>query len=223
MMHESGRGRRHHHAADQTALRRRGKASIAAVAVALAFAAPTVAQAQTPRGGRTPAATAVVSCDFQAWSVDRNLLGLVVRLEPNEASAALARLPPPRVIGVDEVAVILTVTGYSKGWFRIGSAFFPAEADEALARQSVSWFRGEGWVPADSIKATLASDTLLAAPRRGAPVKATLRGTRGGFPLTPDSVAVKRLVSCQGTWVEAETEFGTGWVARVCGRQLSTC
>jgi SH3-like domain-containing protein len=78
-------------------------------------------------------------------------------------------------------------------------------------------------VPADRIKATLAADTLRAGPRANARVVASLRGTRGGFPLTPDSVAVKRLVSCQGQWVQAETEFGTGWVSRVCGRQLERC
>ncbi len=181
--------------------------------------------AQAQRKPAVPQRTqgAVVACDFSGWSVDRDSFGLAVRYEPNEASAILSRLPPPRVIGVDEVAVLVRVTGYSSGWFRIGSAFFPAEADDAFRRQSATWFRGEGWVPADRVKATLAADTLRAGPRPNARVIATLRGTRGGFPLTPDSVAVKRLVSCQGQWVEAETEFGTGWVARVCGRQLEQC
>lgn len=198
-------------------------AVLATVALVLAAAAPAVAQPRPPASAARTPGTAVVDCDFSGWSVDRNNFGLAVRYEPNEGAAVLARLPPPRVIGADEVAVLVRVTGYSRGWFRIGSAYFPAEADEAYARQSATWFRGDGWVPADRVKATLASAALRAAPRANARTIASLTGTRGGFPLTPDSVAVRRLVSCQGQWVEAETEFGTGWVSRVCGRQLEQC
>ena len=60
-------------------------------------------------------------------------------------------------------------------------------------------------------------------PRADAPVRASLSGRRGGFPLTPDGVAVRRLLGCRGAWVEADTEFGIGWVDRVCGRQLEPC
>lgn len=197
-------------------------ATLPAALVLTALATPASAQRTAPANVPRTAGT-VAACDFSGWSVDRGTFGLPVRYEPNADSAVLARLPAPRVIGVDEVAVLVRVTGYSNGWFRVGSAFFPAEADEGYSRQSATWFRGEGWVPADRIKATLAADTLRAAPRGNARVVASLTGTRGGFPLTPDSVAVKRLVSCQGQWVQAETEFGTGWVPRVCGRQLEQC
>ncbi|MCZ8102698.1 MAG: hypothetical protein O9972_32995 [Burkholderiales bacterium] len=202
---------------------RRAAAAVVAGLALAGFAAPASAQRTAPPPPAPRAPGQVVACDFSGWSVDRDAFGLQVRYEPKASSAVLARLPGPRVIGVDEVAVLVRVTGYSDGWFRIGSAFFPAEADEAFSRQSATWFRGEGWVPADRIKATLAADTLRAGPRANARVVASLRGTRGGFPLTPDSVAVKRLVSCQGQWVQAETEFGTGWVSRVCGRQLEQC
>lgn len=203
----------------------RARAWWAAVAGAALLVQGGVAVAQQRPSavpGRT-AGAAVVACDFSGWSVDRDHFGLAVRYEPNEASAVLARLPPPKLIGPDEVAVLVRVTGYSKGWFRVGSAYFPAEADDSYGRQSATWFRGEGWVPADRVKATLASESLRAAPRANARVIASLTGTRGGFPITPDGVAVRRLVSCQGQWVEAETEFGTGWVSRVCGRQLERC
>ena len=65
--------------------------------------------------------------------------------------------------------------------------------------------------------------SLMVAPRRDAKRKASLVGKRGGFPITPDTIAVKRLLSCNGTWVEADTEFGIGWVERVCARQLGSC
>ncbi len=180
--------------------------------------------AQAQRAAPPPRAPGgVVACDFSGWSVDRGNFGLPVRYEPRADAAVLARLPPPRVVGVDEVAVLVRVTGYTPGWFRIGSAYFPAEADDAFARQSATWFRGDGWVPVDSIKSTLAADTLRAAPKPNAKVVASLRGARGGFPITPDGVAVRRLLACQGQWVQADTEFGIGWVARVCARQLEQC
>ena len=208
---------------DPGAARVRAGWAAAAGALALVQAGAALAQPRPAAAPGRTAGAAVVACDFSGWSVDRGHFGLAVRYEPNEASAVLARLPPPRLIGPDEVAVLVRVTGYSKGWFRVGSAYFPAEADDSFGRQSATWFRGEGWVPADRVKATLASEALRAAPRANARVIASLTGTRGGFPLTPDSVAVRRLVSCQGQWVEAETEFGTGWVSRVCGRQLEQC
>lgn len=164
----------------------------------------------------------VVSCQFEGWSNDPDPGGLPVRTEPAPDSPPLGRLPPPRVIGVDELAVLVRVNGYRDGWFRIDTAFFPAEADQNN-RQSATVFRGAGWVPSAMVKATLGSDALMVAPRREAKRKASLTGKRGGFPITPDTIAVKRLLSCNGTWVEADTEFGIGWVERVCARQLGSC
>ena len=164
----------------------------------------------------------VVSCQFEGWSNDPDPGGLPVRTEPAPDSPPLGRLPPPRVIGVDELAVLVRVNGYRDGWFRIDTAFFPAEAD-SNNRQSATVFRGAGWVPSAMVKATLGSNDLMVAPRRDAKRKASLTGKRGGFPITPDTIAVKRLLSCNGTWVEADTEFGIGWVERVCARQLGSC
>ncbi len=54
-------------------------------------------------------------------------------------------------------------------------------------------------------------------------VLAAVKPLEPGTIITPDMVAVKRLTGCQGKWVEAETEFGLGWVDKVCGRQLTGC
>jgi hypothetical protein len=164
-----------------------------------------------------------VACSFRGWSNDPDPSGLPVRVNPDPGSPSLARLPPPRTIGADLFAVIVTVTGYKDGWFRISEAAFPDEAYPQGGNTGRPVFSGSGWVPAPMVKATLGSDVLRTAPRANAPRKAALSGTRGGFPITPDLVAVKRLLSCQGNWVEAETEFGPGWVAKACARQLSAC
>jgi hypothetical protein len=164
-----------------------------------------------------------VACAFKGWSNDPDPAGLPVRQNPDNASPSIARLPPPKVIGFDEFAVIVTVTGYKDGWFRISEAAFPDEAYPQGGNTGRPVFSGQGWVPAPTVKATLGSDVLRTAPRADAPRKASLKGTRGGFPFTPDVVGVKRLMSCNGSWVEADTEFGLGWVAKVCARQLSAC
>lgn len=164
-----------------------------------------------------------VACDFTGWSNDPDPGGLPIRQNPEPASPALGRLPPSKAIGADEFAVMIHVTGYKDGWFRIDHAAFPDEAYPRGGNTGRPVFTGQGWVPAPMVKATLGADVLRTGPRNNAPRKASLRGNRGGFPLTPDGVAVKRLVSCQGSWVEAETEFGLGWVSRVCPRQLEGC
>jgi hypothetical protein len=164
-----------------------------------------------------------MACDFSGWSNDPDPGGLPVRQSPDPSATPLGRLPPPKVIGADEFAVMVRVTGYKDGWFRISEAAFPNEAYPQGGNTGRLVFSGQGWVPAPMIKATLGADMLRVAPRADAARKASLTGTRGGFPFTPDVVGVKRLLSCQGRWVEAETEFGTGWVAKVCARQLSAC
>ena len=69
-----------------------------------------------------------VTCSFRGWSSDPDPAGLPVRVNPDPSSPSLARLPPPKTIGVDEFAVIVNVTGYKDGWFRISEAAFPDEA-----------------------------------------------------------------------------------------------
>lgn len=165
----------------------------------------------------------VVACDFAGWSNDPDPGGLPIRQNPDPQAPALGRLPPPKVIGADAFAVMVKVTGYKDGWFRIAEASYPNEAYPQGGNTGRAIFSGQGWVPAPMVKATLGADSLRVAARVDAARKASLAGTRGGFPFTPDVVGVKRLLSCQGTWVEAETEFGTGWVAKVCARQLSAC
>ena len=166
---------------------------------------------------------AAVACDFTGWSNDPDPGGLPIRQNPEPASPSLGRLPPSKVIGADEFAVVVHVIGYRDGWFRIDQAAFPAEAYPSGGNTGRPVFSGQGWVPAPMIKATLGADVLRTSPRNDAPRKASLRGVRGGFPMTPDGVGVRRLVSCQGSWVEAETEFGLGWVSRVCAKQLEGC
>jgi hypothetical protein len=169
----------------------------------------------------------MVPCTFEGWSNDPDPAGLPVRANPDPYAAPIGRIPPRKVIGLDEVAPTVQVDGYQDGWFRISGASLPVEADPNHARM-YSVFRGQGWVPSVMVKTALAAPVLRTAPRADAPRKANLQGSRpdgqgGSFRITPDMVAVKKLLSCKGSWVEVDTEFGPGWVDRVCGRQLTGC
>lgn len=180
---------------------------------------------QSPRP-RSTAPEAAVACSFEAWAHEVGEAGLPVLAAPQPGARSISRLPQPVSRGLDEFAVNVTVTGYSPGWFRIGQASFPPEAYGPGTPKRVV-FEGNGWVPAAALKAQLASSELKAAPQQSARTLAPLGGTQrmgsGSMRFGPDGVAVRRLISCNRNWVEVETEFGTGWVSRVCGEQMDVC
>lgn len=193
----------------------------ALVAATMAMAAH--AQSQRPRSTAPEAATA---CRFEAWAHEVGESGLPVLAAPRAGTRSISRLPPPVSRGLDEFAVNVTVSGYSPGWFRIAEASFPPEAYGPGTPKRVV-FQGQGWVPAATLKAQLASRELKAAPQTTARTIAPLGGTQrmgsGSIAFGPDGVAVRRLISCRANWVEVDTEFGIGWVAQVCGEQMDTC
>ena len=153
--------------------------------------------------------------------------GQPVRAAPNAAAEVVGRLPPPVRIGLDQLSVTVLVTGYRDGWFRTAEAAYSDEVQGVkVPRNAV--VKATGWLPANGIKALLGAKELRARPQRDAPVIAALTGLRpdpggGQVGFGPDGVAVKRLISCRGSWVEVETELGAGWVEKVCARQLSAC
>lgn len=192
-------------------------------ALSVGAAGQAHAQSQRPR---STAPEAAVACRFEAWAHEVGENGLPVLAAPQDGARSISRLPQPVSRGLDEFAVNVTVTGYSPGWFRIAEASFPPEAYGPGTPKRVV-FQGQGWVPASALKAQLASRELKAAPQQGARTIAPLGGTQrmgsGSMEFGPDGVAVRRLIACRANWVEVETEFGTGWVARVCGEQMDIC
>ena len=193
-----------------------------AAVLALTMLASGVAEAQ---GVRAPEGT--VECRFEGWSNDLDETGQPVRVAPDAGATVVGRLPPPVSAGLDELSVTVTVTGYRDGWFRVSEARYADEVQGVkVPRNQV--VKATGWVPAAGLKALIAARELKAQPSREAATIAALSGFRteaGGARVGygPDQIAVKRLLSCRGSWVEVETEFGRGWVEKVCARQLSAC
>jgi hypothetical protein len=194
-------------------------------AILLAAAAMTACAAARAQPLRAPEGT--VECRFEGWSNDLDEKGQPVRAAPDAAATVVGRLPPPVSVGLDELSVTVTVTGYREGWFRVSEAGYSDEVQGVkVPRNRV--VKATGWVPAGGIKALIAAKELKAEPGREAATIAALSGFRvdpggGRVGYGPDQIAVKRLLSCRGSWVELETEFGRGWVEKVCARQLSAC
>ena len=195
---------------------------LAALAIGMAACAG-MAQAQPARAP----ADGTVECRFEGWSNDLDQQGQPVRAAPDANATVVARLPPPVSVGLDELSVTVTVTGYRDGWFQVSEAGYSDEVQGVpVPRNRV--VKATGWVPAGGVKALIASRELKAQPAREAATVAALAGFRtepGGARVGfgPDQIAVKRLLSCRGSWVEVDTEFGRGWVEKVCARQLSAC
>jgi hypothetical protein len=187
-------------------------------------AASAEASAQAP--GPT-ASDGALECRFQGWSNDPDEKGQPVRSGPSAGAPVIGRLPPPVTIGLDRLSVTVTVTGYREGWFRVAEAGYSDEVQGVrVPRNPV--LAATGWVPASGVKSLLAARQLKAQPSQDSATLAMLAGFRrdsvgGQVGFGPDGVAVRRLVSCRSEWVEVETEFGIGWVDKVCARQLSAC
>jgi hypothetical protein len=194
-----------------------------ALGIGLCLATPVLAQqSERQRKLQTPAAI----CQFEGWSNETGEAGLPVRLTPEATGQVIFNLPPPVTRGLDEFAVTVEVVGWRPGWFKIESAAFPPHAyGPGTPKRSV--FMGQGWVPSIAINAQLAGPALKATPTNGSRTIATLKGERtvgdAVVQMSPESVAVRQLLACRGTWVHVDTELGRGWVARVCAEQLGPC
>ena len=121
-----------------------------------------LAAAQAPR----PPADGTVECRFEGWSNDLDEKGQPVRAAPDAGAIVVGRLPPPVGIGLDEVSVTVTVTGYRDGWFRIAEAGYSDEVQGVrVPRNRV--VKATGWVPAAGVKALIAAKELKQAPGAG--------------------------------------------------------
>src|SRR5215216_959826 len=119
-----------------------------AAAVILAMLACAAVHAQPARAPGDGA----VECRLEGWSNDLDEKGQPVRASPDANAAVVGRLPPPVSVGLDELSVTVTVTGYRDGWFRVGEAGYSDEVQGVkVPRNRV--VKATGWVPAAGIKA----------------------------------------------------------------------
>jgi len=173
------------------------------------------------------AIAAPTPCAISAWSADPDPAGLNVRAAPRADAPVVGRLPPPRRVGGETIAVELRIVAGENGWFLIDRAEF---ADYGEPNKTGMVFTGRGWVSGRLLSLALNGPALHARPAADAAKRATLVGEDAdGNVYGPDAFAVERLHACRDTWVEVEGRLRgpntrhRGWTDRTCSNQVTTC
>jgi hypothetical protein len=155
----------------------------------------------------------MVACQLSGWSNDTDPAGLNIRSGPSGTASVIARLKqrPENANGDSPEFHIL---GFKDGWFLIEGANYGSYGDPP---PKVPPYGGAGWVHGSKLGGELtgAGDTLRTAPDPSAPILA--RADVG------ESIAVKALIACQGSWVKISSSLGAGWAPGLCSNQVTTC
>jgi len=164
-------------------------------------------------------------CDFRAWSKDEDPAGLNVRAAPRRDAAVVARLPPPRRVDGEKLAVEFRVVGGDGAWLLIERAEY---ADYGSGAKPV--FSGRGWVAGALVDVGVQDERVRRTPSETAEVVGEPRDL-------PDNgrefLSLGRILACDGGWIEVEGAFRAdagapgrpvrGWVTNLCGNQTTTC
>lgn len=153
------------------------------------FSPLTVAEAQT----RT-------TCNIKSYIEDSDPNGTNIRAAAHKDSAILKN--------IKNDDVIVSITGFSDGWFEISGA-------EDIGGDAL--FRGRGWIHSSLLGMQIAEADarLYAQPKTSSRVLMKLK---------PEETAV-RLIACQSDWVKIQTSGKTGWLSPrgQCGNPVTTC
>ena len=185
------------------------------LAAALLVAAPALAAEIAPPAAR---------CDFGAWSKDPDPAGLNVRAAPRRDAPVIGRLPAPRTVDGERLAVEFRVVGGDGPWLMIENADYP---DYGNPTRRV--FSGRGWVAAGLVDVAVQDEKVRRGPTSDAGIADEPRPTADGY----EYLALRRILGCRDRWIEMEGEFRSdgdgpgravrGWVTDLCGNQVTTC
>lgn len=193
--------------------------------LALPILVATMLAAAAPAAAAVEIEAAPTRCDFHAWSKDPDPAGLNVRAAPRRDAPVVARLAGPRKIDGETFAVEFQVTGGKGGWLRIEGAEF---ADYGSG--TVPVYAGPGWVAAALVDVSVEDERLRRSPSDTAAIVDAARDLPDG---SRETLALRRILACDGRWIEIEAEFlkgeekhgraARGWATRLCGNQVTTC
>ena len=189
----------------------------------------------------SPLPDGVTECSFHALSRDPDSAGLNVRAMPDKNARVIGRVQPLYIEHYGKVLGEVYVIGYKNGWFLV--ALDPSHTDSTAGspHQGPQPFIGRGWVAGGMLTAELLRNLLKQEPRETAVdvVNLYVEDDGSGQMLDPQSVKMRRLLSCAGDWVHVEialvkgmkplvatdTPAGVirGWANGTCTSQLTTC
>jgi hypothetical protein len=182
----------------------------------------------------SPLPTGVTECNFGALSNDPDPAGLNVREAPDRNARILGRVQSPVDIGGGtKVLASVQVIGYRKGWFLVELG--PYGPDD-LPPHGPEPYTGRGWVAANMLTTELLRDMLKQEP--GA-TSADIVNLEVDNVSDPQTVKMRRILSCSGDWVHVEIALMNGmkpliksdappgsvrgWSNGTCTSQLTTC
>lgn len=138
-------------------------------------------------------------CNLKSYIDDRDPNGTNIRAAPDKNSAILQK--------IENNDVIVTVTGFSDGWFEISKA-------EDIGGGTI--FQGSGWIHSSllGMQIAAADARLYALPKKNSRILLKLK---------PED-AVK-LIACQNDWVKIQASGKIGWLAPrgQCANPVTTC
>ncbi len=132
-------------------------------------------------------------------------------------------MPGPR----NGYGIEFRIVGFKDGWLLIEGAEDP-DYDGAAPRGRTI-YGGRGWVSAKLVSSSVAQGDLMSSPHHDAAVTLRLSGDVDGAHYGADSVPIRQILECRGSWTRVEVEdppsrrSHTGWVSRLCGNQVTTC
>lgn len=139
-------------------------------------------------------------CNLKSYLDDRDPNGANIRAAPDKNSAVLKN--------IKNDDVIVSVIGFSSGWFEISGA-------EDVGGDAL--FQGRGWIHSYLLGMQIAEADarLYAQPKTNSRVLMKLKS---------EETAVK-LIACQNDWVKIQTSGKTGWLSPrgQCGNPVTTC
>lgn len=145
-------------------------------------------------------AQTLTKCNFKTSIDDNDPNGTNIRAANNKASTILKN--------IKNDDVIVTISGFSGGWFEISKA-------ENVGGDTI--FQDRGWIHSSllGMRVANADARLYVQPKKNSHVLMKLK---------PEESAVK-LIGCQNDWIKIQLGSKTGWLSPngQCGNPVTTC
>lgn len=165
-------------------------------------------------------------CSLHLYSKDADVRGTNIRTAPTIDAPIIGTIPGERAEAGTRIGPEFEVIGSKDGWLLVRNAYWRGyEYGEKLL------LRGPGWISAGLVGFEIENSWLYDAPRADA--RKILRlsspdNTDAESLWGPDSVQIKRVYGCSGSFLDVDLETpdgqkARGWITSICGNQVTTC
>jgi hypothetical protein len=232
------------HMPSAPAPRGHGAAALGVFTLLIATLSITTLLITTTAGRAQPLRSETVACKISGYSIATDRAGAAVRAEPDASAKILGRLAPAQKATKADYEDVppgdqlwrteFQVVGFREGWFLIEKALHPYDDPDrrsVLGRRStggVKTYAARGWISQKDVGGkytyhhrSLPNGALFSEPQADATRVAAKNGR--GEPIQGGN-SPKRVLSCNGDWVQVESHDGVvGWWRGLCGKPIADC